>query len=146
MKVVCALAAGGGLGFLSSVTNEWASVLTFVFNSGWAWAGIMVLGGWMGGTWRTAILTGILAELAACTAYFVTDSWLRGEPFTSYALELSYWSLIALALGPGLGLVGAGARGRGLGALLAGLVVPFTAALEMVSPSLAAAAGTSLSI
>lgn len=132
MKVVCALAAGGGLGLLSSVTNEWASVLTFVFNSGWAWAGIMVLGGWIGGTWRTAILTGILAELAACTAYFATDSWLRGEPFTSYALELSYWSLIALALGPGLGLVGAGARGRGLGALFAGLVVPFGAALEMV--------------
>ena len=43
-----------------------------------------------------------------------------------------YWSLIALALGPGLGLLGAGARGRGLGALLAGLVVPFGAALEMV--------------
>jgi len=132
VKVVCALAAGGGLGVLSSVTNEWASLLTFVFNSGWAWAGIMVLGGWIGGTWRTAILTGVLAELAACTAYFATDSWLRGEPITSYLLELLYWSLISLALGPGLGLVGAVARGRGLGALLAGLVVPFGAALEMV--------------
>ena len=132
VKVVCALAAGGGLGILSSVTNEWASVLTFVFNSGWAWAGIMVLGGWIGGTWHTAILTGVLAELAACTTYFATDSWLRGEPITSYLLELLYWSLIALALGPGLGLVGAVARGRGRGALLAGLVIPFGAALEMV--------------
>lgn len=131
-KVTVAVVIGAFFGMLSSASNQVETPLAFILNAGWAWAGAMVLAGWIATTPPLGAATGVLAGMAAVLAYYGADSVLRGEPFTDYRSEITYWAIAIVVMGPGLGAIGAALRGRGLTALLAGLVIPIGAAVEMI--------------
>lgn len=136
--------SGALLGFSASASNAWPSALMYVLNAGWAWAGIIVLGGWFARHPRGGMVTGFLAGVVANTTYFLGDSWWSGAgvgreviertSFASYLPELGFWVLVAALMAPGLGAVGAWQRRRDLVGLLAVLVVPVGASVEMLLP------------
>ena len=134
--MTAALALGACWGALSSLTNAAASPVgvaaSLIVNSGWAWAGVAVAAGALARGRLLGAGAGVLALLAMTTAYYGTDSVLRGEPFAMYLAELQLWAVAALLLGSVLGVVGASIRRSGVVGLLAGLTVPVGAALEML--------------
>jgi hypothetical protein len=109
-----------------------AKVLGFLVDAGWAWAAVGLTAGWLAGERLRGAVAGGVALLVATTAYYGTDSWLRGETFSRYWPEIARWWIAAVVLGAILGGVGAVIRHPGIVGLLAGLVVPVGAALEMV--------------
>lgn len=137
-----AVASGALLGFGASASNAWPSALMYVLNAGWAWAGIIVLGGWFSRRAPGGMVTGFIAGLVANTTYFLGDSWWSGASreiierpsFSSFLPELGFWALLALLMAPGLGAVGAWQRRRDLVGLLSVLVVPVGASVEMLLP------------
>lgn len=108
-----------------------ARVLGFLLDAGWAWAALAVAAGWRAGGRTRGAVAGAAALLAATTAYYLMDSCLRDEPFTWYLSELGYWWLASLVLGSALGWVGAHIGRPGVVGLVAGLVVPVGAAVQM---------------
>lgn len=139
-----AAVSGALLGFSASASNAWPSALMYVLNAGWAWAGIIVLGGWFARRPRGGMVTGFLAGVVANTTYFLGDSWWSGAgadreviertSFGAYLPELGFWVLVTALMAPGLGAVGAWQRRRDLVGMLAVLVVPVGASVEMLLP------------
>ena len=113
--------------------SQLAVVTSIVLDGGWAWAGLAVAAGWLGGTPARGALAGVLALLAATTAYYGLDSVLRDESFAVYWPELQRWWLASVAGGAALGAVGAYVGRPGARGLLAGLVVPVGALVQMVT-------------
>ena len=142
-----ALVGGAGFGALTSLVNglssdygllggwlrssgatAWAAgpvrVLSLVLDSGWAWAGVAVLAGFLAATRLRAARDGAVVLVAATAAYFAADAGLRWESLADDGAEVLVWWAASVVLGPLLGLVGALAREPATTGLLAGLVVP----------------------
>lgn len=116
----------------------------YVLNAGWAWAGLMVAGGLCARVPLGGMVTALVSASFANATYYLGDSWWAGasrsgvvierESFMSALPEVSFWVLVALVLAPGLGVVGALQRRRDLWGLLAVMVVPVGASVEMLLP------------
>ncbi|MFF0748292.1 hypothetical protein [Streptomyces sp. NPDC004267] len=147
---VKAAVAGAGFGAVTSLLNAlgspygsfgaglrgtfWArcaQVLSLLVDTGWAWAALAVVAGLAAGALRRGAVAGVAALGAACAAYYVTDGVVRDEPFGTYGGELLFWWAGSVLAGSVLGAVGAAARRPGAAGLLAGLVVPAGAAVQM---------------
>ena len=118
-------------------TATWIAEFTSkMLDSGWAWAALAVLVGWLAGRdpalYRAAAagaLTGTVALLLATLTYYGTDVLFGID---MYARTTVFWLVRAVAFGAPLGVVGACLRRPGWLGLLAGLVVPVGAAANMV--------------
>ncbi|NLT30462.1 MAG: hypothetical protein GXX86_08400 [Propionibacterium sp.] len=134
----------GVLSLLSNITTweqltgQANSVLTVRFflselaNSGTAWAGLMVLAGWLVHTGWQAAVAGVLAgELALVVHYGLAEliGPLLDLPPAGFATN-EYWFVVAAVFGAPLGLAGALAHRPGAVGRLAGLVVPLGAVIE----------------
>ncbi|MFC7585057.1 hypothetical protein ACFQYP_15955 [Nonomuraea antimicrobica] len=129
------------LGSRAYTTGGWsvAEIMSVVLDSGWAWAGLAVVVGWL--VTRSGELlpvasargagAGVLALLAAVAAYSVVDTVRGGSSFPWYESEPTLWWIAALVLGGPLGAVGACVRRPGAVGLLATLTVPVGAAVQM---------------
>lgn len=113
--------------------SQLAVVTSIILDVGWAWAGLAVAAGWLVGRPARGALAGVSALLAATTAYYALDSVLRDEPFSLYWPELQRWWLASVVAGAALGAVGAYVGRPGARGLLAGLVVPVGALVQMVT-------------
>ena len=143
-RILVAALLGVALGLGASATNAWPSALTYVLNAGWAWAGLMVAGGLCARAPLGGMVTALVAAAFANTAYYLGDSWWAGasqpgvvverDSFMVALPEVGLWTLVALVLAPGLGVVGALQRRRDLWGLLAVAVVPVGASVEMLLP------------
>ena len=152
MKImVGGLAAGLGFGAVTSLANAlsspyvelgarftgtaWAKaakVLSLLMDAGWCWAALAVGMGWLAGTWARGVSAGALTLVGASVAYYVTDAYVLGEPFSMFAGETLLWSVAGVLFGSVLGVVGAAIRRPGLLGLLAALTVPLGAAAQMI--------------
>ena len=145
--------ASGGLE-QGPLVRSLARLASYLLNAGWAWAALAVAAGWLIARWArpapgegsvarpggaparevlgAGALAGCLAAACAVLAYYVSDCVLRAEPFGWYVQDLLVWLLAAVLLCAPLGALGALARRAGLLGLLARLVVPAGAALQML--------------
>ena len=117
-----------------------AEVGSLLLDVGWAWAAVAVAAGWLGaGAIGRGAAAGAVSLMAATAAYFVMDSLLLEESLAGYVGEVRYWLLASLMLGPLLGAVGASLVRAGVPGLLAGLIVPVGALVQIlfVQPGLA---------
>jgi hypothetical protein len=130
----------GEVGTARAERGGWSQVAEFaslILNAGWAWAATAVLVGWLvSGPARTAAgllrgaVAGGLALVFATTAYYGMDVLFDGGAWWYRATR--YWLVGSVVFGPALGLVGALVRRPGPAGVLAALVVPAGAALQMV--------------
>jgi hypothetical protein len=155
--IAAALATGAALGAGASVVNNvplllgevgkaradrsgWSQTAEFaslILDSGWAWAATAVAVGWlvtrgirpMVGAIRGA-LAGCVALLAATVVYNGVDLLFTGDFGWSWVVR--FWLVASLVLGLPLGAVGATMRRPGPAGVLAALVVPVGAGLNMV--------------
>ncbi|MBL7253069.1 DUF6518 family protein [Paractinoplanes lichenicola] len=154
---MAALIAGLLLGFVDSVVNHvpvflgevgtaraerggWSQVAEFaslILDAGWVWAALAVLAGWLasrrvqpvaGLAWGAA--AGGLSLLCATAAYYGTDLLFDGGSWWGWVTR--YWLIGSVLLGPPLGVVGALIRRGGAIGVVAAIVVPVGAALQMV--------------
>jgi hypothetical protein len=137
-----------GLGVALGVATAWVDVraggleqdglwraASMVLNSGSAWAALAVVGGWLIGRPLAGAVGGTVALVAAIVGYYAfgvlagdrTDVGLAG---VSGAVRM--WALLAVVVGPALGLAGALVRRPGMVGLVAVLVVPVGVVVEMV--------------
>ncbi|MCC5580932.1 hypothetical protein IMZ11_35495 [Microtetraspora sp. AC03309] len=158
--LVSALAVGAGFGAATSLVNAlshsyadlesrayttsgWsiAEIMSVLLDSGWAWAGLAVAVGWLvtrGREGRPAALArggaaaGALALLAATAAYSIVDSIRSGGQIPWYESESLLWWVASVVFGAPLGAVGACVKRSGAIGLLARLIVPVGAAVQMV--------------
>jgi hypothetical protein len=108
---------------------------SMVLNSGSAWAALAVVGGWLIGRPLAGAVAGTVALVAAVVGYYAFGV-LAGDRtsvgFAGVGAAVRMWALLAVVVGPVLGLVGALVRRPGLIGLVAVLVVPVGVVLEMV--------------
>ncbi|HEV7933387.1 MAG TPA: hypothetical protein VGP70_13900 [Actinomadura sp.] len=148
------LALGAGFGALTSLINDvsspyrttgsrvvnagwaWAAkvaeVASLLLDVGWAWAGLAVAMGWLVGTRVRGATAGVLALIAATTAYYCIDCILLKEPLAWHWPEMLQWWLASVVFGSALGAVGASIKQPGVLGLLAGLTLPAGAIVQMV--------------
>jgi hypothetical protein len=108
---------------------------SMVLNSGSAWAALAVVGGWLIGRPLAGAVAGTVALVAAVVGYYAfgvlagdrTDVGIAG---VSGAVRM--WALLAVVVGPVLGLAGALVHRPGAVGLIAVLVVPVGVVVEMV--------------
>lgn len=164
-RVLGAVIAGALFGVLVSLVNAASSpytslgasltgtalatplqVLSQMIGIGWAWAALGVVAGWWTRTLVRSGAAGALALLGAVVTYYVSDSVLLEQPVTDFAGELVLWGVASMVVGAPLGLIGALTHHRGLLGLMAALVVPAGAALQLlvVDPVLVRGQDTSL--
>lgn len=112
---------------------QWAAeVASLLVGLGWAWAGLAIAAGWLTGASFRGALAGVVALLAATTAYYGMDSVLREDPFALYWSEMPRFWLASVVFGIVLGVVGASIRRPGVIGLLAGLALPVVATTQMI--------------
>jgi hypothetical protein len=115
----------------------WTAIfVSLILDSGWAWAALAFVLGWITGIHATparAVLVGAQAGavglIAATVAYYSTDLLFGLD---AYWPAVSYWLLRAVVFGLPLGMAGALARRPGVVGLFAALTVPLGAAMNMV--------------
>jgi hypothetical protein len=124
-----------------SAVTQAAEFVSFLLDTGWAWAAVAVLVGWLitrrGGTARNRggngvlvpALAGCVALLAATAADYGLNALFDGGPLQASAA--GFWLTRSVLLGLPLGAVGALTRRPGPTGVLAGLVVPVGAVLNM---------------
>lgn len=120
----------GGLG----QTPAWRAV-SMLLNAGCVWAGLAVLGGWILGTpWRGAV-AGVGSLASAVAAYYCygrVSGDRVGIGLSTLSGTVRMWLVLAVLVGPLLGVAGALARRSGLVGMIAALVVPVGATVEML--------------
>jgi hypothetical protein len=141
----CGLAFGAADSFVNAISSPYqslgstvvgtawagaAEVASLLLDAGWSWAALGVTAGWAAGTLIRGMVAGTTALIAATIAYFCCDAALRGEPVS--VVEMGFWGIAALILGPMLGAVGDRIRQPRVQGAIAGLVVPVVAAIQMV--------------
>lgn len=135
LPTALALAVGFGVltaGLVNLAEHPGARFGGYLLNAGWAWAGLSVLAGALVARPVPAAVTGWLAAGCALFAFDATDAVVRGAPLVSaLRADLPWWA-VSLVSCPLLGLVGSQLRRPDRLGLLARLVVPAGAALEMV--------------
>jgi hypothetical protein len=104
-----------------------SKVLSLLLDAGWSWAALAVAAGWVAGAPVRGALGGLLALVAATVSYYVTDVYLWDA-----GTDMIAWLLVGMPLGLVLGTVGALARQPGMTGLIAALIVPTGAAVQMV--------------
>jgi len=124
---------GAMFGVAASMSNYvLQSPITFILNSGWAWAAVPVWAGALQGTRPGAVCAGPLAGAAAVFGYYLSDSALGGTPFEEYWFDVSAWLIGYAVVGSVFALIGFTARSGRLAGLLARLFVPTGAVVEMI--------------
>lgn len=148
-RLLAATAIGAGYGGSVSAVNDLSSaygdlgrslagtrlqsaleVVSTMTGAGWAWAALAVAVGWYLRTRRWGAAAGALALTAATATYYALDEVLRAEPVLDS--DIRWWCAAGAVLGLLLGTVGARARRPDLLGLLARLIVPVGAAVQMV--------------
>ncbi|GIE99505.1 hypothetical protein Ari01nite_69700 [Paractinoplanes rishiriensis] len=120
--------------------SGWAQASEFaslILDAGWAWAALAVLSGWLvcrspgsGSDIARGAVAGWLALVFATSAYYFFDSIFDND--TWWGIATRYWLIGSSLFGPPLGAVGALIRRPGRVGMLAGMVVPVGAALQML--------------
>lgn len=147
------LVAGIALGATDSVVNHvanlrgedvlarsersgWTQAAEFVgmvLDSAWAWAAVAVLVGWLiarrGAGIPASALAGAVVLLSATAVYYGVDVLFDGGGLWHRAMKV--WLVCSVVFGPVLGAVGALTRRPGTVGVLAGMVVPVGAVLDM---------------
>jgi hypothetical protein len=116
--------------------SQAAEFAGLILDAGWAWAATAVLAGWWvsrhvrpaAGILRGA-LTGGLALGFATTSYYGADVLFDGSAWWGVASR--FWLIASVLIGPPLGVVGAAIGLPGPVGVVAALVVPAGAALQM---------------
>ncbi|WP_446218838.1 hypothetical protein [Micromonospora sp. IBHARD004] len=152
------LAVGAALGAAASVVNSvplllgeggraradrsaWSQTAEFaslILDSGWAWAAMAVAVGWLVSRGLRPVVGALVGALAGCVALIdatiVYDAVPMLFPFhQGFGWgQMPFWLVASLVLGLPLGAVGATIRRRGPVGVLAALVAPVGAALNMV--------------
>lgn len=121
-----------GAPFAGTVVAPVVEVVSRLLGVGWSWAALAVGVGWLARRPLHGAFAGTAALLGATTAYYVLDPVLREEPFGMHSGALVYWAVASAVFGPLLGALGSHVGRPGPLGLLAGLVVPAGAALEML--------------
>lgn len=115
-------------------TPAWRAA-SMLLNAGCVWAGLAVLGGWLLATpWRGAVagVGSLISAVAAYYCYGLVFGDRVGIAFSGLSAHVRMWTILAVLAGPLLGLAGALARRSGLVGMIAALVVPVGAAVEML--------------
>lgn len=136
-RLLAPLALATGFGVVNAVlvhlhAHPVAEFGSHVLNAGWAWAGLAVAAGALLGSPRLGAVAGGLAAGTALAAYYVTDAALRDVSLATSAAGDAIWGAATVLVCPLLGFVGTRLRRPGTPGLLAGLVVPVGAAVEML--------------
>lgn len=114
----------------------WSAILASnILDSGWAWAALAFVLGWLTGTGarpiRAALIgawNGVTGLIIATIAYYSTDTLFGiGTDWR----EVSFWLIRSVAFGMPLGAAGTLARRPGAVGLVAALTVPAGAAMNM---------------
>jgi hypothetical protein len=137
-----------GLGMALGVATAWVDVkagglgqdglwraASMVLNSGSAWAALAVVGGWLIGRPLAGAVAGTVALVAAVVGYYAFGVLAGDRTYVGFAGvsgAVRMWALLAVVVGPALGLAGALVRRPGLVGLVAVLVVPVGVVVEMV--------------
>jgi hypothetical protein len=125
----------GEVGTARAERGGWSQVSEFaslILDAGWAWAAAAVLAGRLVGRHRSlvaAALSGASTLVFATIAYYGTDIVFDGDDLWNTTTR--YWLTGSVVLGPVLGAAGALSRGPGPVGVLAALLVPAGAALQM---------------
>lgn len=116
--------------------SQAAEFVSLVLDSGWAWAATAVVVGWLvsdsrrpGAAVRIGAVAGCAALVVATAVYYGGELLFNGGAGWG---EVRYWWIRSLVLGLPLGAVGATIRRPGPAGMVAALVVPVGAALNMV--------------
>ncbi|WP_353510021.1 DUF6518 family protein [Intrasporangium sp.] len=135
-----ALVAGIALGVANSLSNalgsaygpftatpgqgvRWLEYLSSWLGTPWAWALFAFGVGWFSRRLRAATLTATAGLLLAVLAYYLSDAILGLNEQLSL-IEIQFWSLISLFVGPVMAALGALARRPRAWSLLPGLGAP----------------------
>ena len=137
-----------GLGVALGVASAWVDVraggleqdglwraVSMVLNSGSAWAALAVVGGWLIGRPLAGAVAGTVTLVAAVVGYYafgVLAGDRAGVGFAGVSAAVRMWALLAVVVGPALGLAGALVRRPGLVGFVAVLVVPIGIVVEML--------------
>ncbi len=117
--------------------SQAAEFVSLILDSGWAWAAMAVAVGWLVSRGVRPIVGVFVGALAGCVALLAaTVVYDRLEALfqdgTGGGWRLQHWLVLGVVLGLPLGAVGATIRRPGPVGVLAGLVVPIGAALNVV--------------
>lgn len=127
-----------------ATTSGWSiiEIVSVLLDSGWAWAGLAVLAGFLAtrakqsGLGARALtrgaVAGVVTLLAATAAYYAVDTVVHDVPLGSYGLDTVFWWAASVVLGPILGAIGSCAGRPGAIGVLAKVTVPVGAAVQMV--------------
>jgi hypothetical protein len=110
-------------------------IADIVLNAGSIWAGLAILSGYRARSLRGAALAGPSSLMAAVAAYYAFGVTFGDRAFLGLAAispTVRVWAVIAVVVGPGLGVVGYLIRRPGATGLAAVLVWPAGAIIEMV--------------
>lgn len=137
VAVVVGLLFGAAATLLNTPPNDYIlddsprRVASLVVNSGAAWAGTGVLGGWLLGSALRGLVGGPVALVAAVVAYYLLGAVVGSENPDGSADQIALFSLISLLAGLVLGAVGGTIRRRDVPGLVAALVVPVGVCAEI---------------
>ncbi|MEV6493100.1 DUF6518 family protein [Actinoplanes sp. NPDC051633] len=130
----------GEVGTARAERGGWSQLAEFAslnLDAGWAWAAAAVLAGWLvsrrsgltAGVRRGAV-SGALCLVFATAAYYGMDILFDGGVW--WTMTTRIWLAAGLVFGPALGIAGAVIHRGGIAGVLAALLVPAGAALQMV--------------
>lgn len=132
------LGEGGSARADRSAWSQTAEFASLILDSGWAWAAMAVAVGWLVSRGLRPVVGVLVGALAGCVALvdatIVYDAVPMLFPFhQGFGWgQMPFWLVASLVLGLPLGAVGATIRRRGPVGVLAALVAPIGAALNMV--------------
>lgn len=107
-------------------------VASLVVNSGAAWAGLAVLGGWLVASSLRGLVAGPVVLTLAVVAYYVVGALTGSENRNGSIDEITYFAHASLLAGPVLGAVGGTIRRSDLLGLLSALVAPLGVYVETI--------------
>jgi hypothetical protein len=107
-------------------------VASLVFNSGAAWAGGAVFGGWLVGSTLRGLLAGPVVLILAVVSYYLVGAVTGSENPDGSIDQVTYFGLVSLLAGPVLGAAGGRIRRRDALGLVSALVVPLGLCVETI--------------
>jgi hypothetical protein len=107
-------------------------VASLVFNSGAAWAGVAVLGGWFVGSPLRGLIAGPVVLILAVVSYYLVGAVTGSENPDGSVDQVTYFGLVSLLAGAVLGAAGGRIRRRDVLGLVSALVVPLGVYVETI--------------